>query len=155
MKPDREKTCHCSNDAPVILQGSLPESPLNCMQCKIPVSLEDANVSDELADAINKWGQLYSSLFTLWCDSVEYREWAKQKLLDEIGSINLDGLKLAQQYNVIRKTYYWMFQDNRDKDYVQPQHCPFCGAAMVPIFKNDFKVCHYCRVAYPNKQTGL
>ena len=154
MKPEPEKSCHCSNDVPVILQGSLPESPLNCMQCKTPVSLEDVSVSDELADAINKWGQLYSSLFTLWRDSGEYQEWAKQKLLDEAGSINLEGLKLAQQYNVMRKAYYWMFRDNSDKDYVQPQHCPFCGASMVPILENDFKVCHDCRVAYPDKQTN-
>jgi len=154
MKPDREKTCHCSNDAPVILQGSLPESQLNCMQCKNPVSLEDVNVSDKLADAIKKWGQLYSSLFTLWHDSVECREWAKQELLDEIGSINLEGLELAQQYNAMRKTYYWMFQCNSDKGYVQPQRCPFCGASMVPILKNDFKVCHDCSVAYPDKQTS-
>ncbi len=76
------------------------------MQCKNPVSLEDANVSNELADAINKWRQLYSSLFTLWRDSVEYQEWAKQQLLDEIGSINLEGLKLAQQYNVMTITSY-------------------------------------------------
>ncbi len=124
------------------------------MQCKKPVFLEDANVFDELADAINKWRQLYSALFTLWHDSVEYRQWSKQQLLDETGSINLEGLKLAQQYNVIRKTYYWMFQDNSDKDYVQPQHCPYCGASMVPILKNDFKVCHGCRVAYPDKQTS-
>jgi len=154
MKPDPEKACHCPGDAPVILQGSLPEPPLNCMQCKNPVSLEGANVSDELADAINKWGRLYSALFSLWRNSGEYREWAKHILLDEIGSINLEGLKLAQQYNVIRRAYYWLFQDCSDKDYVQPQHCPFCGASMEPILKNHFKVCHDCRVAYPDKQTG-
>jgi hypothetical protein len=154
MEPDSEKTCHCHSDEPVILQGSLPESPLNCMQCKNPVSLEGTNVSGELAEAINKWGRIHSSLFTLWRDSGEYREWAKQILLDEIGSINLKGLKLAQQYNVIRKTYYWLFQDISDKDYVQPQRCPFCGASMEPILKNDFKVCHDCRVAYPDKQTS-
>jgi len=154
MNPNPEKTCHCSSVVPVILQGSLQESSLNCMQCKNPVSLEDTNVSDKLADAIKKWGQLYSSLFTLWHGSVEYREWAKQKLLDDIGSINLEGLKLAQQYNRVRKTYYWMFQNNSDKNYVQPQHCPYCGESMVPILENDFKVCHSCMIAYPNRQTS-
>jgi len=151
---DQDSSCSCTRDKPVLLNGSQPVSPFNCMQCKKPVLLEDANVPDELAGAINMWGRLYRALFTLWRDSTEYREWAKQKLLDETGSINLDGLNLAQQYNVTRKTYYWMFQDNSDKDYVQPENCPFCGASMEPILKNDFKVCHPCMVAYPNKQTS-
>jgi len=154
MKMDQENICHCSGDEPAVLRGSAAVSPLYCMQCKIPVSLEGENVAGELADAINEWAQVYSALFTLWRDSVEYREWAKQQLLDEIGSINLEGLELAQQYNAIRKTYYWMFQDNGDKDYVQPQHCPFCGASMLPTLENDFKVCHPCRVAYPDRQTA-
>ena len=157
MKADPENTCHCSSETPVILQGPRPVSPLNCMQCKKPVSpasLDDAKVSVGLTSTINKWKQLYSALFTLWHDSVEYREWAKQQLLDETGSINLAGLQLAQQCNVKRKTYYWLFQDCSDKDYIEPQECPYCGASMEPILENDFKVCHDCMIAYPDKQTG-
>ncbi len=154
MKQNQANSCHCSIDAPVIMQGSLPESPVNCMQCKRPVSIDNTNIFDELVDTINKWGQLYSALFTLWNDSIEYREWAKQKLLDETGSINLEGLKLAQQYNVMRKTYYWLFQDNSDKDYVQLQKCPYCGTSMEPMPENNIRVCHDCMIAYPDKQTG-
>jgi len=154
MKPDSEKTCHCTSDVPVVLKGALPASPLNCMQCKKSVSLGGADVSDELANAINNWGQIYNSLFILWNDSVKYREWANLELQDEIGTINLEGLKLAQEYNVLRNTYFWMFQDYSDKEYVQLQNCPCCGALLVPILKNDFKVCHGCRIAYPDKQTS-
>ena len=106
MKTDPENTCHCSSETPVILQGPRPVSPLNCMQCKNPVStvstvsLDGAKSSDGLTSTINKWKQLYSALFTLWHDSVEYREWARRQLLDETGSINLAGLQLAQQCNV-------------------------------------------------------
>ncbi len=154
MKTDQENTCQCSDETPVILNGSQQESPLNCMRCKKPVSLIESTSNDELAEAISKWGQLYRSLFTLWQGSIEYKQWAKEKLLDEIGSINLDGLKLAQQYNEKRKTYYWLFQDYSDKDYVEPEHCPFCGAAMEPIMENKFKVCSDCKTAYPDKQTS-
>ena len=154
MKTDTEDTCHCSSETPVILQGSLPGSPLNCMQCKKSVSIDDAKASGRLTGAINIWEQLYSALFTLWHDSDEYREWAKQQLLDETGSINLEGLQLAQQNNVERKTYYWLFQDYSDKDYVEPQECPYCGATMEPMLENDFKVCHDCMIAYPDRQTG-
>lgn len=154
MKLDQDKTCRCSIDKPALLQGSLPTSPLNCMQCKKPIPLNDPIISNGLEHAIFKWAKIYNSLFTLWSDTTEYREWAKQQLLDEVGAINLQGLELAQQYNTVRKTYYWMFQDNSNEDYVQPQHCPFCGASMLPILKNDFKVCHDCRVAYPDKQTS-
>ncbi len=154
MGPGQDKICRCSKDEPALLHGALPESPFNCMQCKKSILLNDAIISNELKHAILKWAKTYNSLFTLWSDTTEYREWAKQKLQDEIGSINLEGLQLAQQYNVMRKTYYWMFQDNSDKDYVQPQQCPFCGAPMVSILNNDFKVCHGCRVAYPDKQTS-
>ncbi len=154
MNLNSENICHCSNESPVILQGSLTASPLNCIDCKKPVSLEGENKHEELNVSIDKWGKLYRSLFTLWHDSIDYRDWAKDNLLDEIGSINLEGLKLSQQYNVRRKTYYWLFQDYTNKDYVEPEHCPFCGATMEPIQENDFKVCHDCMTAYPNKQTG-
>jgi len=90
----------------------------------------------------------------MWQDTLGSREWAKQKLQDETDAINLEGLELAQQYNEIRKTYYWMFQDNSDKDYVQPRYCPFCGTSMVLILSNEFKVCHPCMVAYPDEQPG-
>jgi len=153
MRLDQDKICHCPKDEPALLHGSLPVSPLNCMQCKKPIRLNDVIISNELEHAILKWARIYNSLFILWSGSIEYREWAKQQLLDETGHINLQGLKLAQQLNTVRKTYYWMFQDNSDKDYVQPQHCPFCGTSMVPILKNEFKVCHDCRVAYPDKQS--
>ena len=154
MVLDQDNICRCSRNEPALLRGSLPISPLNCMQCRKPILLSDAIISKELEQATFKWAKTYNSLFILWSDTMEYQEWAKQKLLDEIGSINLEGLELAQQYNAVRKTYYWMFQDSSDKDYMQPQHCPFCGASMVPILKNDFKVCHDCGVAYPNKQTS-
>lgn len=154
MKPDQDNICRCSKDEPAILNGSLQVSPLICMQCKQPILLNDAIITNELKHAILKWAKTYNSLFNLWFDTIEYREWAKQKLLDEIGSINLEGLELSQQYNAVRKTYYWMFQDNSNKDYVQPQHCPFCGASMLAILKNDFKVCHDCRIAYPDKQAN-
>ncbi len=152
MSLEQDSICRCSRNEPVLLHGALPVSPLNCIRCRKPILLSDAIISKELEQAIFTWGQIYSALFTLWRDSIEYREWAKQKLLDETGSINLEGLELAQQYNVIRKAYYWMFQDNSDKDYIQPKRCPFCGASLVPILKNNFKVCHDCRVAYPDKQ---
>jgi len=150
----QDNICRCSRDKPTLLHGSLPVSPLNCMQCKKPVILNNEITSNELEHATFKWAKTYNALFILWSDTIEYREWAKQKLLDEIGSINLEGLELAQKYNTVRKTYYWMFQDNSDKDYIQPKHCPFCGSSMVPILENDFKVCHGCRVAYPDKQTN-
>lgn len=152
MNLNKQSICQCTMDAPVLLNGSLPISPLNCMRCKRPVPLVVPNVPDELTDAFSKWGRIYSSLFTLWRDSVEYRGWAKQKLLDETGSINLEGLMLAQQYNLFRSTFYWMFRDISDKDYMQPQHCPFCSASMMPLLDNDFKVCHACKVAYPDRK---
>ena len=154
MKPGQSNICHCSTDEPAILNGALPVSPLNCMQCKSPIPLNDVIIPNELQHALSKWAKSYNSLFILWSETIEYREWAKQRLLDEIGSINLEGIELAQQCDLIRKTYYWIFQDNSNKDYVQPLYCPFCGASMAPILKNDFKVCHDCRVAYPDKQTS-
>jgi len=150
MKLSQQSICRCSDEKPVLLKGSNHSSPLICIGCKNPVSLKKSNVTDELVAALIKWGQIYRSLFTLWCESVEYREWAKNQLINEIGSINIEGMELAQQYNVSRKTYYWMFQDITDKSYIQPKHCPFCGAVMETILSNDFKVCHPCKVAYPD-----
>lgn len=75
-------------------------------------------------------------------------------MLNETGAINLEGLTLAQQCNVERKTYYWLFQDYSDEGYTEPKECPYCGATMMPMLENDFKVCHDCKIAYPDKQTG-
>jgi len=154
MKLPSEITCHCSNDEPVILHGALRKSPLNCMQCKKPVLLEDKNISEKLANKTNEWWQAYKSQITLTHGNAEENKCATQKLLDDTGPINLEGLVLAQQHNIKRKTYFWMYQDSSDTNYEQPQDCPFCGALMEPILGNDFKVCHDCMVAYPNKQAS-
>ncbi len=63
MRLDQYYICRWSKDVPVFLHGSRPVSPLNCMQCKNPILLEYASVSDELADATNKWEQIYKSLY--------------------------------------------------------------------------------------------
>ena len=150
MKLDQEKICHCSKSFPMILNGSLSDSPLSCIQCKNSIPLDDLNIPTKLALATSQWQKLYNSLYILLYGNIEYYEWAKSKLLDETGFINMEGLRLSQQYNAIRKCYYWMFQDINDKDYRQVQECPFCGASMEPIENNNFKVCHDCMVAYPN-----
>jgi hypothetical protein len=153
MKLSPEKSCNCTNIEPVIFHGALSESPLKCMQCKKPILLENNNISVKFSNKINEWWKAYKSLITLTQGSTEDRECAIQKLLDDIDPINLQGLTFAQQLNTERKTYFWMFQDNNDKNYTQPRLCPFCGALMEPILNNDFKVCHDCMIAYPDKCT--
>ncbi|MBT3203048.1 MAG: DUF2310 family Zn-ribbon-containing protein [Gammaproteobacteria bacterium] len=151
MKLNQPLNCHCSNDKPILLKGSNPLSPIICIDCKNPVSLENVNITNKLKALLGKWAQIYHSIFTLWSDSIEYKEWAKKQLLDETGEINIEGLELAQQLNESRKIYYWMFQDVSDKNYILPKHCPFCGASLELILNNDFRVCHPCKVAYPDK----
>jgi len=152
IKNIQHEFCQCSDNNPVLLNGSKLNSPLICTSCKKAVSLENINTTDDVVISLNKWAQVYHSLFTLGSDSTEYRDWAKKQLLDEIGAINIEGLELAQKLNANRKTYYWMFQDNSDKKYIQPKQCPFCGASMETLLNNDFKVCHPCKVAYPDKK---
>ena len=90
MKREPENICHCLSNVPVFLHTSLPGLLLNCMQCKNSVLL-DLSISDELMFNSRMWAKVYNSLFSLWEDSIKYKEWAKQQLLDENGSINLDS----------------------------------------------------------------
>jgi len=65
---DQENISHCLEMSLFFIRGTLPVSPLNCIQYKNPVYLEDDHISAGLAVAINKWRQIYRVLFILWRD---------------------------------------------------------------------------------------
>ena len=152
MKQEKEIICNCSNTTPILLNGSLSGSPRRCIQCKHSVPLNSLTTSTELLTSSYQWLQLYHSFNNLMQGSSEYYQWSKSQLLDETGYINMEGIRLSQQYSATRKCYYWMYQDVDNKDYRQVQTCPFCGASMEKIENNDFKVCHDCMVVYPDEK---
>ena len=149
MKHEKETICHCSKSIPILLNGTLPYSPVRCIKCKLSMPLDRLSVKSELILKVKQWHQLYLSHFKLLSGDDEHSQWRRSKLLDEVGDINMEGLRLSQQLNPIRNCYYWMFQDINDEGFRPVQICPFCGASMQEIENNDFNVCHDCMVAYP------
>jgi predicted nucleic acid-binding Zn ribbon protein len=112
--------------------------------------LSELNLPSELKRELIQWKETYHALYHLLGSDSEYSDWAKSKLLDEMGFVNLEGLRLSQQISVIRKNYYWIYQNVGDKGYKFVDNCPFCGLILEPFENIDVRVCPDCMVAYPD-----
>ncbi|MEO7101202.1 MAG: hypothetical protein ABI162_17755 [Luteolibacter sp.] len=66
----------------------------------------------------------HGALFDLWLQSGEYEEWAKQRLIDPKGQVNVDGMAIARKLSVKWPCYYLWFYDTEDG---APERCPSCG----------------------------
>ncbi|MCX4030338.1 DUF2310 family Zn-ribbon-containing protein [Endozoicomonas sp. SM1973] len=96
-----------------------------------------------MCDSIARCFSVYGSLYRLWIDSGEYEEYAKKKLLDSKGEVNVLGMKLAKELSLQWPTYYWWFHDTDDG---KPTHCPCCGDQLnEEVFWGTGK-CDNCRV---------
>jgi hypothetical protein len=117
------------------------------MSCNGEIPLQLLDISDELAEAIAGWVSVHDSLFRLWLDSGEYESWAKARLLDPRGGVNVTGRSLARELSKQRQTFFLYFQDTGKEGHTLPERCPFCDAKLEPSGDTGFQVCLSCQVA--------
>jgi hypothetical protein len=150
--PDDE-ICSCGDQAPIVLQDHLSENPIVCLRCNGEVPPERIGFTAELADGLAYWRHLHAALYALWLDSDEYEDWARARLEDPAGQVNVNGLDLVRELNNYRRTYYWWFQDASADDFVPLLKCPRCSADLVEKFgRFNYLACEACSIVVAERE---
>jgi hypothetical protein len=144
LRPDPEYlTCECASVKALLIVYDLSSSPIYCSECRRIVEAEDLNLAPEIVDATYRWQAAFGALYNLWLDSGEYEQWAKDRLLDPLGQVNVDGIQLAKDLSKYLPTRYWWFHDTDDP---LPPTCPSCNATFQPAGKYGNFQCSECPV---------
>lgn len=144
LRPDLEtERCECAEIAEVILVHILTRNPIHCSQCRKEIEPERLELSVQEANDIACCFRTYGALYSLWLDSGEYEGWAKERLLDPRGQVNLQGKTIAAALTKRWPTFYWWFWDTDDGI---PESCPSCAEDLTTSPGWGVRRCHRCRV---------
>lgn len=145
-----DELCRCTDEPPIVLQGH--PKLLACLRCNREVPPERIGFTAELAEALAFWRNVQQALWYLWLDSDEYEVWARARLEDPSGQVNVRGLELAHQLNKYRRAYYWWFEDNTVDGFVPLSRCPCCALNLVDTLGK--RVCEACSIVVPDAGGG-
>lgn len=137
------EACECASVNGLFLVDLLTDNPLHCDFCRKEVDPERLELTVDETESVARWRSAANALYRLWLDSGEYEEYAKARLLDPIGQVNRDGLKVARTLSSRIPTRLWLFHDTDDGD---PTHCPICGDALDTDVKWGTGRCLACSV---------
>jgi muconolactone delta-isomerase len=116
--------CECASLESLVLVDLLTDNPIHCGACRREIDPERLQLTTEETEAIARWLSAASALYRLWLDSGEYENYAKARLSDPNGQVNVDGLTIARALSSKWPTRIWFFHDTEDGE---PTHCPVCG----------------------------
>lgn len=144
LRPEADhQFCECTSLDGLLLVYTLTFNPLHCRECKGMVDPERIALSDQLVESIYTWQRSFGSLYMLWLDSGEYEGWAKDRMLDPNGQVNLHGVALARELSYQLPTQYWWFHDEVDSI---PTNCPSCQSPLTPSSRHGHVHCTECPV---------
>ncbi len=144
LRPFTEyETCNCPEIHGLILVFDLSPSPISCSNCRRIVDPERLGLTCEIVDSVARWQAAFGGLYQLWLDSGEYERWAKERMLDPQGQVNVDGILLANQLARFRPAQYWWFHDTDDE---LPLKCPRCQGELQPSAKYGNVQCGPCGI---------
>jgi len=144
LRPSLEyDTCECESIKGLLVVYTLSSSPIHCSECRGIADAERLVLTPEIVDATFRWQGAFGALYDLWLDSGEYEQWAKERMLDPLGQVNIDGISLAKELTKFLPTRYWWFHDTDDPF---PSSCPNCNAALQPAGKFGDFLCTRCPV---------
>lgn len=118
------ESCECETVSGLTLVDCLTDNPIHCAVCRREVDPERISPSAEETESIARWFWASHALYPLWLDSGEYESYAKQRLLDPTGHVNVEGRRIAQELSAKIPTEMWCFWDTDDGE---PTACPVCG----------------------------
>lgn len=121
------ESCECDVVSSLLLVDLLTDNPIHCGSCRREVDPERISLTSDETEAIARWFSAHSSLYRLWLDSGEYENYAKERLLDPNGQINVAGRQIAHELSARIPTQMWFFFDTEDGE---PTSCPVCGEAL-------------------------
>ena len=138
-----EERCDCKNVEGIYLAYKFCSNPINCLECDGEIAPESLSLSETAVDAIATWNAVFGSLFTLWIESGEYEEWAKEQLLSSTGQVNEQGLNICRNLLNPNLAYYLWFYTEPD---TRPDRCPCCNIEFSLTSWNNRLACHACRI---------
>ena len=139
-----EELCKCENLSAITLQAHLAFNPLVCLVCNCEVHPNRVSLTPEQAETIYNWHGLYESLYLLWLGSGEYEQWAKERLEDPNGDVNVMGRSICDALSLVVPSYYWWFHDTCDHEVLPVTKCPVCKAPTIKQYGGN--ICEQCRV---------
>src|SRR6516225_154116 len=119
-----EDLCACVEPYPFKLMFALSYNPVCCMACNREVRPEIYRPDESLCEAIACWRELYRAAYVLWLDSADYEDWGRAQLVNMSSRVNRLGLDVRARVNVLRRTYYWLFDGSG------LTACPLCSQAL-------------------------
>lgn len=115
--------CKCAKASAIKLVAGPGFNPIRCVTCGLEVSPESLKLSAEQAEAVAQWNAPAEGLYRLWIAGGEYQNWAGRQLGDLQSPINVDGRRLAEELNPVRRCYFSYFSE----DDSGLEQCPACG----------------------------
>src|SRR5947207_11048041 len=90
-----DTACGCDRRDSLVLRDALNPYPIVCGSCFGEVLPELISLPPDLVEPMARWRDLFRALYTLWLDSDEYESWARERLCDPAGSVNVRGRTLT------------------------------------------------------------
>ncbi|MCI0358117.1 MAG: hypothetical protein L0211_06525 [Planctomycetaceae bacterium] len=127
----------------LFLVDLLSDNPIHCENCRREVDPERIGLTTEETEAIAHWYWAANALYRLWLLSGEYEMYAKERLLDPSGEVNVEGRQIAQALSAKLPTRLWFFHDSDDGE---PTACPVCGNPLNTAVKWGTGRCDACLI---------
>jgi predicted nucleic acid-binding Zn ribbon protein len=127
---------------------ALGSNPVYCMACNLEVPTERYQPDGQLCYDLSHWVGLYNAMERLWLDSADYERWAAEQFCDIHSRVNRLGLALPGRLNLLRRTYFWVWQDQPTDDFEAIKACPLCGGLLQESPLGTYKqvVCEKCLI---------
>ena len=136
--------CKCAKPSAIKLVAGPGFNPIRCVTCDLEVSPESLKLSVEQAEAVASWNAPAEGIYRLWIASGEYEVWAGRQLSDLQSPINVDGRRVAEALNAVRRCYFWLPSDDGF------DACPGCGGELAKTTgKTPHAYCDDCSVIGP------
>jgi hypothetical protein len=137
------ESCKCEIVTGLFLIDLLTDNPIHCASCRREVDPERLMLSIDETESIAKWFSSTKALYRLWLNSGEYELYAKARLLDPKGQINIEGIAIAQSLSIKYPTLLWFFHDTDDGE---PTNCPICLQLLDANVEWGTGKCMNCRI---------
>ena len=143
-----DELCHCPGHPAIKLMCALNYNPLHCLDCNLEIEPASLLLPVQLVESIAAWRSNYDAIDRLWLESGEYEAWAKAQLSDITSPINVGGMRLRAQLDVVRRCYLWYFQDQSVDPFMPMTYCPNCGNGFIAYHSGIFAqyICEDCSI---------
>src|SRR5262245_6399352 len=105
------EACDGASVTSVLLVDLLTDDPFTYRSCLSEVDPERLQLAAVETEQIAHWFAAASALYRLWLDSGEYEAYAKARLVDPRGQVNVKGLEVAKTLSAKIPTKLWFFSD--------------------------------------------